>query len=315
MRWGFRTAFLGEGIFTMDGPFWAHSRAILRPQFEKHQVSDLRHFEPHVQRLFANIPTGSAVDMQALFNRLSMDTSSEFLTGTSTLLLDKEYNTEGHKFNDAFEHAMADGTQRNRLGWLYWLSARSEGMKASETLRRYADAWVDKAMDLKRSGEKQERKKGEYIFLNQLALDDRMDAERIRSEILSIMLAGRDTTAALLSDLFFVLAREPRVMENLRAEIHEQLHGDLPTYDQLRNMKYLKYCVQEGESWQWLSMFADNCSATPLSSSANAHEDCREGYSPAQRRRSRWTTPTFCRERDHHLLQPSFHDAIGGSLW
>jgi cytochrome P450 len=29
---------LGDGIFTLDGPGWSHSRAMLRPQFARDQV-------------------------------------------------------------------------------------------------------------------------------------------------------------------------------------------------------------------------------------------------------------------------------------
>lgn len=248
-----RSAFhasLGKGVFTTDGPFWAHSRSVLRPQFEKHQVSEISQFEPHVQRLFENIPTdGSTVDLQDLFHKLSMDTSSEFLSGKSTALLDKNHNVEGHELAKHFEAATHDGIIRTRLGWMYWLWPRFEAQKSIRIVRRYADTWVNDAMQLKQAKvveEKPRGKKGQYVFLNELAMDDRMDAERIRDEMLNIMLAGRDTTASLLSDLFFVLAREPRILQKLRAEVDE-LHGELPTYERLRNMKYLKFCAQESK--------------------------------------------------------------------
>lgn len=248
-RQGFHP-FLGKGVFTTDGPFWAHSRSVLRPQFEKHQVSDISQFEPHVQRLFQNIPSdGSTVDLQDLFHKLSMDASSEFLSGQSTALLDKNYNAEGHEFAAAFEAATHDSVTRTRLGWMYWLIPRSKANEAIRIVHRYADRWVSEAMKVKQSKieEKSKGKKGHYVFLNELALDDRMDAVRIRDEMLNIMLAGRDTTASLLSDLFFVLAREPRIFQKLQAEV-DQLNGELPTYERLRDMKYLKFCAQESES-------------------------------------------------------------------
>ena len=45
--------------------------------------------------------------------------------------------------------------------------------------------------------------------------------------------------------MFFVLARNPEIWERLRREIDDTLHGELPTYEQLRNMKYLKWCLNE----------------------------------------------------------------------
>ena len=50
IRQGVLYDFLGSGIFTTDGAFWQHSRAMLRPQFEKSQVSAIDQFEPYVQK-------------------------------------------------------------------------------------------------------------------------------------------------------------------------------------------------------------------------------------------------------------------------
>ena len=73
---GFRLAasgpFLGKGIFTSDSKEWEASRALLRPNFVKAQVSDLSLFEKHIEQLLAHIPKdGSTVDLQDLVFRLS----------------------------------------------------------------------------------------------------------------------------------------------------------------------------------------------------------------------------------------------------
>jgi len=62
--------------------------------------------------------------------------------------------------------------------------------------------------------------------------------------LLNLLLAGRDTTAGLLSNTFFVLARRPDVWAKLRSEIG-QLNGERPDYETLRNMKYLKFVLNE----------------------------------------------------------------------
>lgn len=73
---GFRLAalgpLLGKGIFTTDSKEWETSRALIRPNFVKAQVSDLSLFEKHIEQLLAHIPKdGSTVDLQDLFFRLS----------------------------------------------------------------------------------------------------------------------------------------------------------------------------------------------------------------------------------------------------
>lgn len=73
---GFRLAalgpLLGRGIFTTDFKEWETSRALVRPNFVKAQVSNLSLFEKHVKQLLAHIPKdGSTVDLQDLFFKLS----------------------------------------------------------------------------------------------------------------------------------------------------------------------------------------------------------------------------------------------------
>jgi cytochrome P450 len=70
------------------------------------------------------------------------------------------------------------------------------------------------------------------------------DPKQLRDELLNILLAGRDTTASLLSNTFHVLARRPDIWKKLKAEVDE-LQGARPDYETLRNMKYLKYLLNE----------------------------------------------------------------------
>ena len=75
---------IGDGIFTQDGHGWTQSRKLLRPSFERSQLSNLAFLEEHVQDLVRNIPTdGSIVDLQKLFYRFTMNSASEFLLGDS----------------------------------------------------------------------------------------------------------------------------------------------------------------------------------------------------------------------------------------
>ena len=81
-------ASLGSGIFTQDGKAWEHSRALLRPNFVRDQVSDLDLEENHVQNLFTAMPIQAdgwtaETNIQQLFFRLTIDSATEFLFGES----------------------------------------------------------------------------------------------------------------------------------------------------------------------------------------------------------------------------------------
>ena len=84
---------------------------------------------------------------------------------------------------------------------------------------------------------------GRYVFLEELVRQT-TDKYAIRSELLNILLAGRDTTASLLSNLWWEISRRPEVWAKLRAEV-DALNGEKPTFDQMREMKYLRNVVSE----------------------------------------------------------------------
>lgn len=68
----------------------------------------------------------------------------------------------------------------------------------------------------------------------------------IRDQLTAILLAGRDTTAATLSWTFLELARRPAVVQKLRREILDMIGENTPpTYENLKDMKYLTYVINE----------------------------------------------------------------------
>ncbi|KAJ7192913.1 cytochrome P450 [Mycena pura] len=68
----------------------------------------------------------------------------------------------------------------------------------------------------------------------------------LRDEILNITAAGRDTTACLLTFTVYMLAEHPPVLEKLRSEILRLVGPERrPTYDDFREMKYLRAVLNE----------------------------------------------------------------------
>ena len=75
---------LGGGMVAADGTIWEHSRAMTSPTFARPQFATLTAFDVHVAQLLENIPRdGSTVDLQPLFNRLALDSTTEMLFGAS----------------------------------------------------------------------------------------------------------------------------------------------------------------------------------------------------------------------------------------
>jgi cytochrome P450 len=80
---------LGRSIFTSDGAFWAHSRALFRPQFARDNINDLASTEKAMEMLFKAIGEGGGegwtgeVKMMPLLWNFTLDTATDFLFGES----------------------------------------------------------------------------------------------------------------------------------------------------------------------------------------------------------------------------------------
>jgi len=245
----------GHGIFTTDGKLWQHSRALLRPTFMKESISNLQVTEEHFQHLLKCIPRdGSTVDLQTLFFNFTMDTATQFLFGHSVNTQTQSGFVSGQvsdkEFVEQYTYTQFQASHNVRLGPLARFYYNPKANKARKTVFKWVDHYIDVALDSLKSkngwysdGEEIAIAKKEYIFLQELAKET-TDRVVLRDQVLNVLLAGRDTTASLLSNLFFMLARHPEVWKKLRVEVL-QLHGRLPNYAELRDMKYLRQCINE----------------------------------------------------------------------
>ena len=188
--------FFGDGIFTQDGLSWKHSREQLRPQFAHEQYQDLEIFREAVDDLIHALPHQGITDLQPLFLRLTLDTTTAFLFGESIRSL-RAYNSTGETtFATAFNLAQAFIAKRMRLPEFYWLIGGKRFTEACKDVHRFADQIIDRTLH-------NQKKRNRYVFLDSIAIGTE-DRTALRSQIINVLVAGRDTTAYALSWTLYV---------------------------------------------------------------------------------------------------------------
>ncbi|KIV90973.1 hypothetical protein PV10_05571 [Exophiala mesophila] len=241
-----RDAFLpifGHGIFDQDGAAWERSRALVRPNFTRQQVADLDMFEAHIQHLIESVPRdGSTVDLQDLFFGLTIDSATEFLFGRSTNSLAPGLETKSaNQFVEAFVYLTEYIGTSVRRGGLDKFIPNQEYHRKIKIVHKFADDIIEDAIRDVDAGKISEKHR--YVFLYSL-LNQTRDRYTLRSELLNILLAGRDTTAGLLTNTWHVLSKRPDIWAKLKAEV-DTLGGQIPDYTAIKEMKYLKYVLNE----------------------------------------------------------------------
>ncbi|KAK9413716.1 putative Cytochrome P450 [Seiridium unicorne] len=241
-------------------------QALIRPQFTRDKVSDLDLEETHVRNMMTALdplirPNGwiDEINLVPYFLNLTIDSATEFLFGESVNsqfgnLHGYHSNAIGNsvsKFVKAFGIAQGAIATRTRFMDAYWLYNPREMREACNVINQFADHFVRLALskDLRKATvEKSGKNRDQYILLEALATECR-DPVRLRTELLHILLAGRDTTAAHLGWVFHNLARDPARYKKLRDIIlvhfgtYESPHGI--TFSRLKDCKYLRYINDE----------------------------------------------------------------------
>lgn len=195
-------------------------------------------------------------DLQPLFFRLTMDSASEFLFGESTntqlSASSKETSSkraDDNAFVEAFERCQSHIMMSMLLNEFYYLLETKGFTEKCRLCHRYIDKFVRKALDRHEGGNQVDIDgKDRYVFADSLARETK-DPVEIRNHLLSILVAGRDTTAALLSFLFLTLAQHPEVLSKLRKIIL----ADFGTFHSPKNISfaglkacsYLQWCINE----------------------------------------------------------------------
>ncbi|CAK7240936.1 MAG: hypothetical protein STHCBS139747_002393 [Sporothrix thermara] len=269
--------FLGDSIFTTDGSRWHASRQLLRPQFIKDRVSDLHTFENHLQVLFTAMSVGgdagataaaiatraagsSPVDFTAngriinicdLFFRYTLDVATDFLLGKDTQSL----TIPRQEFAEAFNEVQRIQSLISRTGPANGFIPRGSYNRGLRVIEEFINPFIDRALllppnELEKNIHDSDESEGRYTFLHALAQFTR-DRKVLRDQLMAVLLAGRDTTAATLSWAIYELSKKPECVKRLRAEISQYVgfEGEAefryPTYADLKAMKYLQHVLNE----------------------------------------------------------------------
>lgn len=245
---------LGDGIFTLDFDGWKNSRALLRPNFSREKISHIHSLEKHLQRIFKHFRkfNGQPFDLQKLFFKFTVDTSTEFLFGSSADSLSDEsigeYPEElfegQFEFLDAFNKSQEICSSRAWMQQFYMildLLYYFEFRRCNKIVHNFANYYVDKALSMS-DDELDKASADGYIFLYQLAKQTK-NRKVLRDQALNIMIAGRDTTAGLMSFTFYELAKNPDIWARLKEEVYANFgDGKNPRLDEI-TFEALKKCT------------------------------------------------------------------------
>lgn len=162
------------------------------------QYQNMDVFREHVDNLLECLYVAEGtIDLQPLFFKLTLDTTTALLLGRSVYSLRAEEVTDtGNKaFAENFDIAQGGLAKRFRLAPWHSLYRPSQFRRSCSIVHQFMDDYISERGVENGKGNGQELPES---FIDQLAQESG-NHEMLRDQLLNILLAGRDTTACCLS--------------------------------------------------------------------------------------------------------------------
>lgn len=234
---------LGDGLLTSEGELWQAQRKTIQPVFTAKRISGKADvIAQEAMKLVTRLrrrPGSAPVDIRAEMTGLTLG-----VLGRALLEADLgAFESIGESFEAVQDQAIFEMMSLSAVpSWLP-LPKQLRFRRARTDLDRIvAQLAAERAAHPTEDGDDVLSRLVETPGQNRDANSGR---SRMRDELVTLLLAGHETTASTLSWTFYLLDRHPAVWERLHAEAVDVLGDRLPSYEDLHRLKYTSMVLHE----------------------------------------------------------------------
>ena len=234
----------GNGLISSEGDLWRRQRRIIQPSFKRDTIAALSTdmvalVDRMLDRWATTITPGEPFDVHAEFMRLTLEVTGEALFGLE--LGEERERISTRSFSDAI------GVIAKRITAIYipppWLPTPGN-IKAERALADL-ERVVMRVINERRASDK-ERNDLLGALLRARDEDERpLDDVMLRDEVLTMFLAGHETTAVSLGWTLWLLSEHPQIRAQMIEEIDAALGDRPPTAADLPALAYVKQVFLE----------------------------------------------------------------------
>ncbi len=230
---------VGNGLVTSEGDFWRRQRRLAQPAFHRDRVE-----------AYAVTMVGFAEQALARWtDGQTLDAHEEMMLLTQRVvaqtLFSADVSGDSREIGEALSNIVRPFASQATLKWILDNRLPTPAhLRFNRDVRRI-DSFVYRLIAERRaSGEDT----GDLLSMLMRAQDEDgggMTDKQLRDELMTIFLAGHETTALALTWAFYLLAQNPEAEARLAAELSEVLGGRAPEVSDLPRLRYAEWVVKE----------------------------------------------------------------------
>jgi cytochrome P450 len=252
---------MGRGLIPADPETWSVRRRQIVPAFHKAWLE-------HMVGLFGycNIPLISSLDKIAADNG-KVEMEEKFCSVALDIIGKSVFNYEFNSVTKespvvkAVYRALVEAEHRSMTPAPYWnlpfanqLVPRLRAFNSDlDLLNNVLDDLINRAKTTRQVEDIEELERRDYANVKDPSLlrfmvDMRgadIDNKQLRDDLMTMLIAGHETTAAVLTWALFELLRNPECMKKTQEEIDRVIGDRTPTLDDIKEMKYVRLVIAE----------------------------------------------------------------------
>jgi cytochrome P450 len=229
---------LGQGLVTSEGDLWRRQRRLAQPAFQLDQIQKYSTvMVDFTKTMLAGWRPGETRNVHADMMRLTLEIVAQTLFTASV-------GDKAARVGAALDAVMKYWSGIGAM-FRWWKYLPTPGATRYRRAIRELDSIILETVAQRRAGDP-----GPEDLLSRFlnARDEdgsRMSDKQLRDEMVTLLLAGHETTAVALTFCFYLLAQHPEADARVAAELDEVLAGALPTARDIPRLRYTEWVVKE----------------------------------------------------------------------
>ncbi len=235
---------VGNGLLTSSGDFWLRQRRIAQPAFRRRCIEGfadtmVSHTKALCDRWRRDVGRDGPVDVADAMNLLTLRIAGE-------TLMSADMEAEGREVGEVMSYLMErfNGLVGSPLPYpeLWPTPANVKLWRAVKTLHGMTDRLI---AERRSSGAQVPDLLGMFMAAEDPDSGTQMDDRQLRDEVLTMLLAGHETTANGLTWMLYLLGQHPEVTIRLEEEVDRVLGGRTVSVSDIKEHTYTTQVIKE----------------------------------------------------------------------
>jgi cytochrome P450 len=228
----------GSGLLTSEGEFWIRQRRLAQPAFHRERIAAYGEaMVESTEQLISNWRAGELRDVHQDMMRLTLEIVVRTLFGSNA-------SVEARDVGAAIE-VLAHHFSSQSVYILPFSFLPTPGQIRLGRAIDKLDGVIHQIIRMRRESRAEHNDLLSLLLQAQDEDGSGMSDRQLRDEVMTLFLAGHETTALVLSWTWYLLTNHPEVEKKLVAELHEALNGRSPAVADLPSLQYVEMVVKE----------------------------------------------------------------------